>query len=131
DDVAGLEPAVVRPAALGLLGHAEVRAGDPRPAHLELAHHLAVPRHEPVLVARAYLDERRRQTLLRAEGVLLLDRQLPDLAGRLGDRPERAHLGHPPRLADVQTVPLLEALDHRPGSRGAADDPPPDRRQFV
>ena len=50
-DVAGLEPAVVGP-ALRLLGRVVVRRGDPRAAHLELAHRLAVPRqHVAVVVA--------------------------------------------------------------------------------
>ena len=44
----------------------------PRPAHLELAHRLAVPGHEPVFVARADLDERRRPALL---GALLVDQR--------------------------------------------------------
>ena len=60
DDVAGLEPAVVRP-AVGALVRLEVRRGDRRAAHLELAHRLAVPRDEPVGTAGADLDERDRR----------------------------------------------------------------------
>ena len=47
DDVAGLEPAVVGPAVGAFVGLV-VRGRDRGPAHLELAHRLAVPRHEAV-----------------------------------------------------------------------------------
>src|SRR3954452_17197750 len=67
DDVTGLEPAVVGP-AIRLLGRVEVTRGDPRPANLELAHRLGVPRHlAPVEVTHAQLDERERHALHRDE----------------------------------------------------------------
>src|SRR3990170_4342340 len=47
DDVARLEPAVVRP-AVAAVGRLVVGGGDRRAAHLELAHARPVPRHEPV-----------------------------------------------------------------------------------
>ena len=80
DDVAGLEPAVVRP-AIGALGRLVVRGRDPDAAHLELAHRLAVPRHETFRPAGANLDERRRDALLGAVAELLLLGELP-LAAR-------------------------------------------------
>src|SRR5207253_1817724 len=85
DDVAGLEPAVVRP-AVGRLGRVVVGARDPDAAHLELAHRLAVPGHELAAVAaRADLDERRRAALRRAEREALVLARIRELARRLGD----------------------------------------------
>src|SRR5581483_8331273 len=65
DDVAGPEPAVLRP-AVGLLGRLVVGGGDPRAADLELADRLAVPRQlAPVGIAASQLDERKRKALQR------------------------------------------------------------------
>ena len=47
----------------------------------------------------------------------------------LGDGAERRHLRHPPRVRDVEAVPLLEALDHRPRRGRAADDHRPQPRE--
>ena len=53
-DVAGAQPTVVEP--FGVV-HAEVGAGDPRPADLELTDRLAVARqHGAVVVGDAHLD---------------------------------------------------------------------------
>src|SRR5205823_7380308 len=66
DDVAGAEPAVLRPAVRGL-GRVVIRRGDPGSAHLELAHRLSVPRHVLVAGADADLDEREREAGRRLE----------------------------------------------------------------
>src|SRR5215210_2304468 len=62
DDVAGLEPAALGELVVALLG-VEVGFDDGGPAHLELAHRLPIPRDEPRVASRPYLDERHRQAL--------------------------------------------------------------------
>ena len=125
-DVAGPEPAVVRP-AVGALLRLEVRGRDRRATHLELAHRLAVPGDEAVGAAGADLDERDREPLQRAPRVRLVLRQAGLLAGSARDRPDRAHLGHAPAVDDMEAVTLAEGLDHRARRRGAADGHEPDR----
>ena len=122
DDVAGLEPAVLGP-ALRLLGRVVVAGGDPRAAHLELAHRLAVPRQDvPVDVAVAQLDERQRPALHRDVVELRLLVGLRELAGQLRGRRDGRGLGHAPAVHDVHAVPLLEAGDHRARRGRAADE---------
>src|SRR5436309_9875050 len=62
DDVAGLEPPIVGK-SIRAVGPIVVRGRDPRTSYLELTHRQAVPRDEPVLVARTDLDERCRPAL--------------------------------------------------------------------
>src|SRR5262245_63364939 len=104
-DVAGPEPAVVRPSARHVLVGLVVGGCDRRAAHLELAHRLAVPRDEPFGATSTDLDERDREPLQRAPGVRLVLRQARLLPRRTRDRPHRAHLGHAPAVDDVQAVP--------------------------
>ena len=121
-DVAGLEPAVLGP-ALGLLGRVVVGGRDPRAAHLELAHRLAVPRDLLAVVAdRAQLHERKRQALHRDHVELGLLVRRPEVADVVGGGRERRRLGHPPAVHDRLAVALPEARDHRPRRGRAADE---------
>ena len=72
DHVAGLEPAVVRPAVLRAL-HVRVGRGDPRTPDLELALGLAIPRHlAAALVDAAHLYQPGGEALLGADAHLLV-----------------------------------------------------------
>jgi hypothetical protein len=128
--VAGLEPAVLGE-PVGAFGVVVVGAGDVRPAHLDLAHRLVVPRDEPLVAARPYLDERQRPTRLRHVVVTFVFVLLPDLASEARDGGERARLGHPPTLKDPQAVALREARDHTPRRRRPAHEHRPQRREVV
>src|SRR5215203_4192191 len=121
DDVAGLEPAAFGELVVALLG-VEVGLDDGGPAHLELAHRLPVPRDEPLVAARPYLDERHRQALGGLVVELLFLRERPDLGAQVGDGAYGGHLRHPPRVHDVYAVALPVRLDHALWRRRAADD---------
>src|SRR5215208_5389167 len=111
DDVARFEPAVVGP-PVGLRVVLVVAGRDPGAAHLELAHRLAVPRDDgPVLVDGTDLDERRRRSLLGAVGELDVLGSVLERARQLRDGAERRHFRHAPRMADVDAMSRLEALD--------------------
>src|SRR5215204_4175614 len=121
DDVAGLEPAAFGELVVALLG-VEVGLDDGGPAHLELAHRLPVPRDEPLVAARPYLDERHRQALGGLVVELLFLGERPDLGAQVGDGAYGGHLRHPPRVHDVYAVALPVRLDHALWRRRAADD---------
>ena len=124
DDVAGLEPAVVRP-AVRAVRRVVVGGRDPDAAHLELAHRLAVPRHEALGAARADLDERRRDALLGAVAVLLVLGQRHLAARELGDGAERAHLGHAPRVDDLAARGASRTPRSSPAARRSRRRPSP------
>ena len=100
DDVAGAEPAVVRP-AVRLLRRVVVAGRDPGAAHLELAHRLAVPRDLLVADARADLDE----AASGMPAIAMKSKRVSSSAsarscGRRGRRRDGRGLGHAPALHD-------------------------------
>ena len=111
-DVAGLEPAVIGEPCVGTAG-VEILSRDPRTAHFELAHRFAVPDGQTLIGARPHFDKRQRGALHRAIPQPVVRRQVPDDRRHGADRPERRHLGHPPRVEDVEPVALLEPANHR------------------
>ena len=119
-DVARHEPAVVRP-AIGLVGRVVVAGRDPRPADLELAHRLVVPRDlVAVGVLRAQLDERERNALHLDVVELLRPLLVLQGPGEVADRRDRRRLRHAPAVDDREVVPRLVRVDHRPRRRRAA-----------
>src|SRR5688572_13459005 len=124
--VAGRKPSVLqRIAALAL----EIALDHPRPAHLQVAERLAVPRQlAAVLVHDAVVDAENRAPLLALDRLALALRQLllPRLERASGA--ERTHLGHPPGMQHLHAVLVLEGTDHRRRTRRAADHHALERR---
>ncbi len=130
-DVAGLEPAVLREAVLALV--AEVRRRDPRAAHLELAHRLAVPGRGPCRSSLdvALLDERApRSPARRAARASARRRPRPrGAASRRASVPSGFVSVMPHACVTVEAVALDEAVDQRGRRRRAADDHRAHRRE--
>src|SRR5439155_19874543 len=88
-----------------------VRAGDPRPAHLDLALARAVPGQTPALLA----DDPHLDPVDDPAGphppVQVLGAAFLDTGRRVGQAAPRAHLGHAPSLDGPQPVTLTEPLD--------------------
>ena len=120
DDVAGPEPAVVGP-AVGLLGRVVVARRDPRAADLELAHRLAVARDlVPLGIARAELDERQRQALLRD----VVERVSSSASSRSGWRSDSLATGEVSVMPQPWiTVSPWRCLKPAIIARGAAEPP--------
>ena len=118
-DVAGAQPAVVGPLVAELVGIV-IGGGDPGAPRLHLAHGLAVPGHDALVVHQPHVDEGERGPLLRAVAVFRV--LVQPLHGRLEQRrgAERRHLGHAPGVDGADAV-AVEAPDHRLACRRAAD----------
>ena len=118
-DVAGPQPAVVGPLVAELV-RIVIGGGDPGPARLQLAHGLAVPRHQSGVVHQPHVDKGQGGPLLRA--VVVLGVLVQPLHGRLEHRgsAERRHLGHAPGVNGADPV-TVEAPDHRLARRRPTD----------
>src|SRR5687767_7956801 len=118
--VAGREPALAQHLAAFAL---EVAAGDPRPAHHQVAEALAVPRQLAALfVDDLHLDAEDAAALLRLDGELRLRVELGLPGLERADRAQGTHLGHAPGMEHAHAVVLLEAADHGSGAGRPADD---------
>src|SRR5262245_42309806 len=112
-DVAGVEETLLVQdlAAFPL----EIRLGNRRPAHLETAHGIAVPRQAGAgIVGDLHCNDEGAVSLLllnveagRTGKIAILR-----LKGASGSK--RAHLGHTPRMDDLDPIGILESLRHRP-----------------
>src|SRR5215208_793197 len=128
DDVPRPEPPVVCKLVVALR-RLVVRFRDPGPPYLQLAHRLAVPRHEALVAPDADLDERNGISLLGFVLQLLLFGELLHLRGQVCDGPNGAHLRHAPGVDDVDPVPLLVLSYDAFGRRGPPDDHRPQLRE--
>ena len=108
-----------------------VAGRDPGSPHFELAHRLAVPGDDAVLVPGADFHERGRPALLGAMLKLRLVRGVGQIRRDVRCRAERRRLGHAPGVNDPEAVAPLEGLDQRLRNRGAAHDHRAERRQIV
>ena len=127
-----------------------VVAARPTGPHLELAHRLPIPREpRPSPRARSSMNGSGGPCFARASSCVSSSAGLELAGGRRRDRPDGAHLGHPPAVDDMEAVPIAgtPSIIARGGAEpptsivrsaersqppglasSACEDPQPDRR---
>src|SRR5262249_30682055 len=130
DDVAGSEPTIFGKTIAAVVALIVARS-DPWASYLELAHRLAVPRDETVLVSGADFNEWRRTPLLGLLRVFGLGRSINHVGWRVRGCPKRSHFSHSPGVNNSKPMTLVECFDQCLRNCGAAYDHRVKRRQVV